>query len=442
MITQQNKPVSSAGFTGSSSQDALDSRWLKELAEKCGADDAGIVNIERETLRTEAEGLGSLLDGAKSVVSIAVRLNRDTLRSPWMGAVNSESGFANKAVDDAASKLSRHLCTLGIRSVAVHAAFPMDMQKWPGKMWPVSHKTLAEEAGLGRIGHNRLLIHPRFGASVMLSAVVLNRPVSEYDTPLPESPCNGCKLCVAACPTGSIRADGSFSFVNCATHNYRYRLGGFCDWIENVVESSDRFDYRKRVQDPETMSMWQALAYGNNYTCLNCLAVCPAGEELASTENRETGRLKGAALARLLKNRGGSIYVIKGSDAENYAEKQFPPERIRRVRSGTRPSSARGFIEALPLVFQPGQSEGLNAVYHFDFTGEDHFQATVIIRNRNLTVAQGLQETPDLSLTADGSVWVAFLNGEINRVAALLRRRICIKGSPSLLKRFARCFPG
>lgn len=414
-------------------EELLDSQWLKELAISSGADDAGLADACGEGLKGEFQGINALLPGARTVVSLVVRVNPDALRSPFMGVVNREAAFANKTADDAASELSRRLCALGFRSVAVHAAFPMDTQLWPGKMWPVSHKTIAEEAGLGRMGHHRLVIHPKFGSSILLSAVVVERPASLYGARLAENPCDGCKLCVAACPTGSIRPDGSFSFINCATHNYRYRLGGFSQWVENIVESKNVKEYRSRVKDSETVSMWQSLAYSNNYTCLNCLAVCPA----AATKTEEGG----ASLAKKLLNRGGPVFFLRGSDAEEYAKKKIKPERLRPIKGGTRPQSARGFIQALPLIFQPGQAKGLNAVYHFSFTGEDPFESTVTIREGKLSVAQGLSGTPEIAITADGPTWVSFLAGETTMISALLRRRIRIKGPIGLLKSFSRCFP-
>ncbi|MBI5440872.1 MAG: 4Fe-4S ferredoxin [Deltaproteobacteria bacterium] len=441
MRTRRTEPAATRNCSAPPSTEPLDSVWLKELAMRCGADDVGLVDAGRGALRAEAPGIDSLLPGARTVVSIAVRMNPDALRSPWMGVVNREAGFANRAVDEAASELSQSLLAAGVRSVAVPAAFPMDMQNWPGKLWPVSHKIIAEQAGLGRMGHHRLLIHPRFGTAVLLSAVIVDRPSSAYDAPSEENPCSGCKLCVAACPTGSIRPDGTFSFVNCATHNYRYRLGGFVDWAESLAESKSRRDYRNRVPDAETVSLWQALAYGTNYTCLNCLAVCPAAAECDVATEQERRAPRSAALAQALRARGGPVYVLRGSDAETHAEKTFPAERIRRVRGGTRPASARGFVQALPLVFQPGRARGLDATYHFDFTGADPCQATVVIRHQTLAVASELKGSPDLKVVTDGPTWVSFLAGETRLFPALLRRRIRIHGRPSLLKAFARCFP-
>ena len=56
---------------------------------------------------------------------------------------------------------------------------------------------------------------------------------------------------------------------------------------------------------------------------------------------------------------------IKGSDAEQHVRSHFAHKEIKIISNGIRPASAAMFLESLPLVFQPGQSEGLNATYHF-----------------------------------------------------------------------------
>lgn len=94
------------------------------------------------------------------------------------------------------------------------------------------------------------------------------------------------------------------------------------------------------------------------------------------------------------------------------------------------------------LVFQPGQSKGLDATFHFDFTGADPCQATVIIRGERVKVSPGLEGRPDLVVSADGPTWVAYLSGQVRLFPALLRRRSRIKGPFRTLRAFSRCFPG
>jgi putative sterol carrier protein len=101
----------------------------------------------------------------------------------------------------------------------------------------------------------------------------------------------------------------------------------------------------------------------------------------------------------------------------------------------------RAFLRGLNFVFQKGQSNGLNAVYHFTFTGQEEVKATVTIRDEKLQVSEGHNGQADLRLTADSQTWLRFLRKEANLVWALLRRKIRISGSPKLLLAFGRCFP-
>ena len=157
-------------------------------------------------------------------------------------------------------------------------AFPMEMDRFPGRIWVVAHKPVAVAAGLGVMGIHRNVIHPKFGNFILLGTIIVATPISDYDAPLDYSPCLECKLCVAACPVGAIKKDGEFDFFACSTHNYREFMGGFTDWAQTIADSDDAADFRSRITDSENASMWQSLSFKANYKAAYCLAVCPAGE--------------------------------------------------------------------------------------------------------------------------------------------------------------------
>jgi len=275
---------------------------------------------------------------------------------------------------------------------------------------------------------------------INLSALLIDREVTSYDRPTYYDPCLNCKLCAASCPTGAIASDGHFSFSSCVTHNYREKLGGFSDWVEQIAQSKDARDYRKRVSDSETVSMWQSLSYGANSKCDYCMAVCPAGEEVVGQyKKNKKGFVK--EIVRPLQKREEKVYVVPDSDAEAHVAQCFSHKRIRRVRNGLRPPSIEAFLRTLLLVFQRQKSKDLNATYHFTFTGDEEIDATVIIKNRSITVKIGLIGQPDIHITADTRTWIEFLAKEKKIVWALLRRKIRIKGPLSLLSKFGRCFP-
>jgi alkyl sulfatase BDS1-like metallo-beta-lactamase superfamily hydrolase len=137
-----------------------------------------------------------------------------------------------------------------------------------------------------------------------------------------------------------------------------------------------------------------------------------------------------------------TVYVVPGSDAEEYVARRFPHKKTKRVSNGLAgQGTIRTFLRGLNLVFQRGKSEGLNAIYHFTFTGQEEVKATVEIRNKEVKVTDGHAGTPNLTVTADSATWLRFLRKEANLVWAILSRKVRLKGSPKLLLAFGRCFP-
>ena len=62
---------------------------------------------------------------------------------------------------------------------------------------------------------------------------------------------------------------------------------------------------------------------------------------------------------------------------------------VRLIGNGLRAGSAKSFLESLPLIFQRGQSEGLNATYHFTFTGAEELSGTAVIKDQQISVLPG-----------------------------------------------------
>lgn len=421
-------------------QEKLPSDWLRNLAMELGADDVGFVEVERSELDEQRDDILRCFPHTRTLLSFVVRMNREPVRSPMRSVANLEFHHTGDEVNDIARAMVARLEEKGIRAVNPAMGFPMEMDRFPGKIWVVSHKPVAVAAGLGHMGIHRNVIHPRFGNFILLGTVLLDAQVTDYNRPIEYNPCLECKLCVAACPTGAIASDGHFDFSACYTHNYREFMGGFTDWVEQVVESNNAKDYRRRVSDSESASIWQSLSFGGNYKAAYCLSVCPAGDEVIGPylDNRKTHLQEHV---HPLQHKKETVYVIPHSDAEDYVARRFPHKRIQHVGNSLRPRTIQGLLRGMPVTFQRNQSEGLNATFHFTFTGAEEAQATVIIRNKTLQVLEGHVGKGDLQVTADSNTWLGFLYKERRLIWALLRRKIRIKGSPWLLLSFGKCFP-
>jgi ferredoxin len=413
---------------------------LRRIALEAGADDVGFIGLDRSELDADRGDILSIFPRARAVVGFVLRMSREPIRSPARSIANLEFHHTGDEVDEVARRIVRALQEEGVPAISPAMGFPMEMDRFPGKLWVISHKRVAEAAGLGRIGIHRNVIHPRFGNFILLGSVVVGSEISRYDRPLDYNPCLKCKLCVATCPVGAIGADGHFDFAACYTHNYREFMGGFTDWVETVADSANARQYRRQVDDGESASMWQSLSFGANYKAAYCMAVCPAGSEVIAPF--ETSRKDFVAeVVKPLQQKEEKVYVVAGSDAEAHAAKRFPHKIAKRVGNSLRPRDIPGFLSGLEFTFQRHQSAGLDATYHFTFTGEEPAEATVEIRDKQIEVSRGHHGSADLQVTADSRTWLRFLAKEQGIVGALLRRKIKLKGSPKLLLAFGQCFP-
>jgi Fe-S-cluster-containing hydrogenase component 2 len=434
-ILERSSGAEPAGEVG-----PLDGDWLRRLCLDAGADDVGFVEMDRPELATDRPGILAAFPYTKSLISFVCRMNREPIRTPARSVANLEFHHTGDHINEVARAIIAVLEARGVRAMNPSMGFPMEMDRFPGKVWVVSHKLAAVAAGLGQMGIHRNVIHPKFGSFILLGTILMDAPVSAYNKPLDYNPCVECKLCVAACPTGAIGADGYFNFSACYTHNYREFMSGFTNWVEQIADSRDASEYRERVADSESASMWQSLSFGANYKAAYCLGVCPASEDVIASYLINPKRHV-AEVVKPLQQKSETVYVVPGSDAESYVGRRFPQKTVKRVGNGLRPQSIAQFLGGLPNTFQREQAADLDATYHFTFTGAEARQVTVTIREKALRVQEGHIGQPQLRIIADSRTWIRFVRKEVNILVALLTRRIRLNGSPRLLLVFGKCFP-
>jgi epoxyqueuosine reductase QueG len=113
----------------------------------------------------------------------------------------------------------------------------------------------AVKAGLGIMGKNNLLVTPRFGPRVRLTAIFTDADIKP-DSEISEDFCLNCDLCIKSCPTGALSENG-FSRNKC------------------IAE----FD-----PDEEMLKLQrEKVKYITNFTrlqCRICMDVCPVGKNI------------------------------------------------------------------------------------------------------------------------------------------------------------------
>jgi len=166
---------------------------------------------------------------------------------------------------------------------------------------PILERAYAERAGLGFIGKNACLIHPKMGSYLFLGEIL-------FDVDLPSTPhetvggCGTCTLCLDACPTGALVAPHVLDARRCISYLTIEHKG----WIPEELRAP--------------MGSWI-------YGCDVCQAVCPWQRFARPTEEplyRPSDRERAAP----------ALWELIGLDETGFQERYegTPIERTGRAR--------------------------------------------------------------------------------------------------------------
>ena len=163
----------------------------------------------------------------------------------------------NRYLSGLVKEIAEDLRTLGIKSLAIN---PTQSQVDSADDYvqtlrhTFSHKMVATRAGLGWIGKTDLLISKEFGPRLRLASVLVDYRLEPLSSPVDESRCGECSLCVEACPAKA---------ANGKLWNVRVDRDEFYDAFK-CRETANRLSLERINQDMRL--------------CGICVSVCPIGQ--------------------------------------------------------------------------------------------------------------------------------------------------------------------
>jgi epoxyqueuosine reductase len=147
--------------------------------------------------------------------------------------------------------------------------------RWYTDTGPILERDLAQRAGIGWIGKNTCLIHPKIGSYFFLSEIFLDLDL-EPDPPFVTDHCGTCTLCIDACPTDCILPDRTLDATRCISYltielredipvELREKIGGWvfgcdicqmaCPWNRFASQGDPAFDAAIPPPSPEDLTL-------------------------------------------------------------------------------------------------------------------------------------------------------------------------------------------
>lgn len=187
--------------------------FLKAAVDKAGIDLVGVADI-RGTKEYFHQLPSALLDQLPLAIVIGLRLSSAVLASVETGPTLvyfHHYRQINSVLDQAALKIAHEITASGHLAMPIAASQLVD---WDKQIGHVSHKALAERAGMGWRGRNNLLVTERFGAQVRLASILTDLPL-EAGQALKRD-CGTCRRCISVCPGNAIKENAAdFDGVAC-----------------------------------------------------------------------------------------------------------------------------------------------------------------------------------------------------------------------------------
>jgi epoxyqueuosine reductase QueG/putative sterol carrier protein len=427
------------------------------------ADDVGVVPIDHPALAHEFDEIRYVYPHARSLVVLICEENKAAMQSRYLPTANHELYESEERLFKWNHDVIRYVQSLGGAGLSTTVGWPQEVSvRWADKIWPLSHKLVAQAAGLGVIGTSRNFLHRKYGAYCLIDTVVTNLEFeeSEYSAAAEArewNPCLSCNLCVVSCPTEAIKADGEFDFMACYNHTYRDSIPGFLDFARDAAQGSHK-RFERRWSDAELAALWQSMAFRVEYRCFNCVATCPAeihdafhGDQAARQDYFDE-HLKPLTHTRKVVEEQFVIDtpsarekydIAPGNDrSEHDTKKPGNQGMVRLVQlQRLRVSNIDSMMRTMPYYFRSTEAAGMDFTCQFEFTGAGGGEWVLRVVDQRCNVIPGRATEADLTVKCDGTLFLGIHRGSVNPLKELLLGRLTLSGRRELFLEFPKIFP-
>lgn len=103
--------------------------------------------------------------------------------------------------------------------------------------FPILERAFAEQAHLGFIGKNTMLIKPRVGSYFFLAELItdLEIEIANKEDPITNQNCGSCTRCINHCPTGALDTPYQLDARRCISYLTIEKRGIFSEWEKRAI---------------------------------------------------------------------------------------------------------------------------------------------------------------------------------------------------------------
>ncbi|MCB0353026.1 MAG: tRNA epoxyqueuosine(34) reductase QueG [Bdellovibrionales bacterium] len=122
-----------------------------------------------------------------------------------------------------------------LAKVLIDLGLPKNSFRIVTDSFPLLERSIAQQAGVGFVGKNTMLIRPRLGSYFFLAEALLTFTVEDLPIPVLKGDCGSCSRCLEACPTKAFVSPYVLNATRCISYLTIEKRGRFSAWERRAI---------------------------------------------------------------------------------------------------------------------------------------------------------------------------------------------------------------